>query len=408
MKKINKQKSVLRKRFLTLPIISIIFISFALIQTQALIPNTDNTFKNLSSFQSMEVKNKNQQINGPCWAFANIATLETFLNKKGMLKGSLSEKHLLSWANQGSYSSGWCIPIEHGGNCKIANGYMTCGCGPVLEKDCPYDTKNTRFDTISPSAEAQYLVKGIKKVKSDTNSIKEAIAAYGAVTATYSVNDKFNHCVSIVGWDDSNNNWLVKDSAKIPFNYTWLSFNEELKYCYCITDASELEQGQKIYQHDPYGVCGNYNSDKKIIAANVFDFKGDEKLDSIMIYSDSTNAKLNLYCAPVLSDGTPNSNMSTWQNLYNGVIPYEGYSTFKLNNKINLSQGKYAIIVKIEKNFNSGEPSLGCQMPTENLNLDFEQKNCKSYIMLNNSFIDISNTEFNNISAFSIKAITTK
>ena len=43
-----------------------------------------------SYYSSAHLKDKHQMINGPCWAFANIATLETFINKKGILKGNLS------------------------------------------------------------------------------------------------------------------------------------------------------------------------------------------------------------------------------------------------------------------------------------------------------------------------------
>ncbi len=404
MEKVNKNKGVLKKLILALLIVSSLSASLVVINTNA-ICNVKNSCSHLNI---KKLKTKNQLINGPCWAFANIATLETFLNKKGLLNESLSEKHLLSWVNQGSFDDGWNVNICDGGNCQMANAYFTSGSGPVFENNCKYNTLNTSFNSSLASLKPQYLVKGIKKLKVDTDSIKEAISMYGAVTVSYAVDSEHYHAVSLVGWNDNDKNWIVKDSSKEP-NYVFLPFDKKFLYAYCITDACRFNSNQKIYQHDKYGVCGDYSKNDKIIAANVFDFNGNESLDSIMLYSLSANAKINLFLAPVLDNGTPNHDTSTWKPLYSGVVPYEGYSTFSLKNKINLNKGKQAIVVEINKNFNSEKPSLGCQMPVNKLNLGNDNlQRGKSFINYDNSFYDIKDSKLNNVSAFSIKAITKK
>lgn len=393
-------KKIVLSSLLTLSL----FISIAAIPTNAFC-NIENSCSHLNF---NKLKNKNQIINGPCWAFANIATLETFLNKKGILNESLSEKHLLSWVNQGSFDAGWNVNICDGGNCQMANAYFTSGCGPVFERECEYDTLNTSFNSCLASLQPQYLVKGIKKLNLDVNSLKEAISMYGAVTVSYTVNENLYHAVSIVGWNDNDKNWIVKDSSK-ESNYTWLPFSEKFLYAYCITDACKFNQNQKLYQHDKFGVCASYEKNDRVTVANVFNFNENESLDSVMVYSPSVNANIDLFLAPVLSDGTPNHDTSTWKSLYSGVVPYEGYSTFSLKNKVKLNKGKQAIIVDIKKNFNSGKPALGCQIPVNNLNLgnDNLQKG-KSFVDSGNSFHDVKNSNLSNISAFSIKAITQK
>ena len=98
--------------------------------------------RNVVSYYSQHLQPKYQQINGPCWAFAGMATLETFLHKKGILHDSLSEKHLLSWANQTSTNYGWHVPITRGGSSIITKGYLMSGIGPVSSRVCPYTTSN--------------------------------------------------------------------------------------------------------------------------------------------------------------------------------------------------------------------------------------------------------------------------
>lgn len=367
----------------------------------------------VSYYSSAHLKNKYQMINGPCWAFANIATLETFLNKKGILKSSLSEKHLLSWANKKSGSTGWHIPINHGGNATIASGYFFSGCGPVLEKNCTYNINNTCFDTNLSQIKPEYWIKGLKIIDTDINSMKKAITKYGAVTIIYPVKSNLFHSVSIVGWNDANKSWIVKDSSK-PFNYTNLPYSTVIVECSCFTDAEKFHSDQKIYQHDNF--CSNCvyastspytNSSNKITVANVFEFSGKESLDYITMYSTSENSKLNLFCASVLPDGTPSNSRYTWKNLYCSTIPYKGYFTIKLNNKINLDKNKYAIIAQIEKTNTSKElPNIGCQTPCEKLILG-PSKPGKSFIFLHSRFYDIFDIPaLHDISGFSLKAIT--
>lgn len=369
------------------------------------ISNTSFLNKNLTN-QLPYLKNKYQQISGPCWAFANIATLETFLYKKGILKESLSEKHLLSWANQKQNSPGWHINISHGGQNSIANAYFMSGIGPVFEKDCSYNTNNTTFNPILASIKPSYWVKGIKYLNNNVSSIKDAIAKYGAATIIYPITNNLAHAVSAIGWDDNKQSLIVKDSAKYPNNYTFLPYSTTLLQCSCITDAEVMPSDLKIYQYDNFVVNGFCQAaiSKKLIIANVFDFNDNEILEKVAIHSTSDNAKIKIFLAPVLPNGKPTNSELFWNELYSGIIPYKGYFTLDLNKKVNLNKNRYAIIVQIEETNLSSKPNIGYQTLCDNLTLP-ENQNRKSFIFNGSQF---SESDLKNIEVFAIKAITKK
>lgn len=353
---------------------------------------------------SPTVKNKDQQIDGPCWDFAVIAALETYLKKYGLYTGSLSEQQMANLCSHNPFDYGW-NNLKHNGNFVAALACLTAGLSPISERDCPYDYDNIGFNQNLLNIQPLFLVDGIENVNKDIDSIKAAVAEYGAVAAIFIMNDTLNHTVAIVGWDDSTQSWLIKDSLEYPNNYVWMPYSTQFIEVVCITDVRAFDDKLKRYQHDEYGVTGFYR-DKNFAAANVFDFEGSEELESVMINSSSPDAPISLYLAPVLGDGSPNSDRSTWQHLHSGYVPYDGYFTFSLQNKVQLNRGKYAIIAQMEQAADSSVPRIGCMMPHENLTLGPNTPG-KSFILSGNKFCDVTSLpNCNFIYGFSIKAIT--
>ena len=353
---------------------------------------------------SPTVKNKDQQINGTCWDFAVIAALETYLKKYGLYKGNLSEQQIANLCSHNPSDYGW-NNLKYNGNFVAALACLAAGLSPISECDCPYDYENIGFNQDLLNIQPLFLVDGIENVNHDIDSIKAAVAEYSAVAAIFIVNDTLNHAVAIVGWDDSTQSWLVKDSLKYPNNYVWMPYSTQFTDAICITYVRAFDNKSKRYQHDEYGVTGFYR-DKNFAVANVFDFEGNEELESVMINSSSPDAQISLHLAPVLGNGAPNSDRSAWQHLYSGYVPYDGYFTFSLQNKIQLNKGKYAIIVQMEQTADSSVPRIGCMMPHENLTLGPNTPG-KSFILLGNKFCDVTDlSHFNSIYGFSIKAIT--
>lgn len=358
-------------------------------------------------YSSPKSKNKYQQRNGTCGSFAITATAETSSNKKGLLKKNnyFSEQHLLCYCSHDLSEEGHHIFDKVGGLIPVL-AYTVSGYGPVLEcdYDC-YDPDNLNFSPNLLKVKPAVSVYGYKFLDKDVDSIKEAVAEYGAVAATFIVSDIINHAVSIIGWDDSKQSWLVKDSFKKPDYYIWLPYSTEFITFVCITDVRAFDDKLKRYQHDEYGVTGFYR-DKNFAAANVFDFEGNEELESVMVNSSSPDAQISLHLAPVLGDGSPSNDRSTWQHLYSGYVPYDGYFTFSLQNKVQLNRGKYAIIAQMEQTADSSVPRIGCMMPYENLTLGPNTPG-KSFILSGNKFCDVTSlSNCNSIYGFSIKAIT--
>lgn len=392
----NLKKGNLAKKFLAL----------FLVASMSLCANvTVVAIKNLpAQYSSPTVKNKDQQINGTCWAFAVIAALETYLKKYGLYTGGLSEQQMANLCSHNPSDPGW-NNLKHNGNFMAPLACITAGLSPISERDSSYDHDNIKFSRDSLNIPPLVLVNGIENVVNGIDFIKEAILKYGAVAVVFIVNDKLNHAVAIVGWNDSRQSWRVKDSLKNPDNYFWLPYSTQFIEVVCITDVRAFDDKLKRYQHDEYGVTGFYR-DKNFAVANVFDFEGNEELESVMINSSSPDAQISLHLAPVLGDGAPNSDRSAWQHLYSGYVPYDGYFTFSLQNKIQLNKGKYAIIVQMEQTADSSVPRIGCMMPHENLTLGPNTPG-KSFILLGNKFCDVTDlSHFNSIYGFSIKAIT--
>lgn len=171
-----------------------------------------------------------QGICGSCWAFTSAAVYETNYLLKNGKKLDVSEQAILDCAvdksgnDAGSCDGGW-----YGG----VFDYLTVK-GAKTESEDPYKGKS---GFCSSSSKTKYTVikwgyvrrdAGIPSVK----EMKEAIAKYGAVAATVKVTPAFqayksgifdehasvsapndvNHAITIVGWDDGKQAYLVKNS----------------------------------------------------------------------------------------------------------------------------------------------------------------------------------------------------
>lgn len=340
---------------------------------------------------------KCQQVDGPCWAFASIATLEGYLSKNGLLKNSLSEKHLLNWANRKG-EPGWTINISNGASKQTSCGYLVSGDGPVLNNQCPYNCHNDCWESTN-FIKPLFAVRGIKYLNPENiDEIKNAVVEYGAVHAAYN-----HHAFTIVGWNSKESYWIIKDSASHAFNnYNTVPFSSSLSQLYCITNAKEYDDNEKIYQYDKFGVNSSYkpSSSSKLITANVFDISSSETLDSVMVESEAKGSNIKIYYTETLKDGSPNTDKNTWQEIYSGSIPYDGYHTYPLSKKVKLQKNnKVAIIVAIHQN--EGTINIGAQAATENLNVKKLPKTSFEFNDYQNRFTELSND-------LSIKVITKK
>ena len=175
-----------------------------------------------------------------------------------------------------------------------------------------------------------------------------------------------NHCVTIIGWDDSyskdnfkegsrpssNGAWLIANSYGTKYNdggYFWLSY-EEPSISDIYTMAVETTANyENIYQYD-----GNGWSDAVSIPGN--DFTGanvftssssfEETLNAVSFYTISDNQKYTIKIYKNLTGTTPDTGTLASACTISGTADYNGYHTIKLPTSCTLSPGsKFAVAI---------------------------------------------------------------
>jgi C1A family cysteine protease len=190
---------------------------------------------------------KNQGETGSCWAFATNASIESNLLVNGKGTYDLSEAHL-ELATQNTYKYNRLTfnrKISSGGNYYLSSAYLRNNWGPVLESSLPFNELeeylsnkvavseekvlnneplfNVNSITMLGNAEGSCSSDNIKDIKEYliTNGALTAQTYYGATSSfnlyqyyngesyqdlddnTVESNQKANHGITIVGWDDT-------------------------------------------------------------------------------------------------------------------------------------------------------------------------------------------------------------
>ena len=165
---------------------------------------------------------KNQRDCGSCWAFAGVGALEAQCNIAEMQPGrdlDLSEQVLLSCSGGDCDGEGTNFTL----NFLQSDGTTTEACSPYeAEDDLP-------CSDVCPDYETEpYFIDTWTSVGSDVDEIKTALLT-GPVVAQYEVFEDFMyyddgvyshvsgdslswHAIVIIGWDDTDEAWIVKNS----------------------------------------------------------------------------------------------------------------------------------------------------------------------------------------------------
>jgi C1A family cysteine protease len=190
---------------------------------------------------------KNQGTCGSCWAFTAVGVFESAWLIRNGESVSLSEQNVLDCATENGKEVGSCNGGWYAG---VYNYYKTRSF--QLAKDIPYKTKK---ETCKSGIQSKYKVAtwgyivpnmGIPKVE----EMKKALCTYGPIAATVKVTPAFqayksgifdemakvtsskdiNHAIIIVGWDDSKNAYLVKNSWGSYWGedgYVWVDYRSD-------------------------------------------------------------------------------------------------------------------------------------------------------------------------------------
>lgn len=372
------------------------------------VENFPNKYSLVSEGQVSPVRNQMQT--GTCWAFTSNEMVESNLLKKDKLALSFSSRHIEYYTSRnfsdGINYDGLNRIVDTGGNFFMSTSYYKNNYGPILETDMPFENNMNilKLSSIQNKKQAVDVNSSFVLPNGEsgcTNSIKSIIKShlmnYGAVgtminmqkVSTY-YNDKthsyyyngtgsVNHAVTIVGWDDdysvsnftSTNKpstagaWLVKNSYGTSFGdngYFYVSYND-VRVCKTFSGIYDIDFDfpEKLYTYDKFG----YNSSllfsnggtSSYMATKFVKPLAKEYLNEITIGSYGY-ALVDLYVVPTNKE----LSIANAINVGSMTIPYGGYSTFKLEQPIELTDTTFYIIAKYTY-LNSAGPAVSLNIP---------------------------------------------
>jgi len=335
---------------------------------------------------------KDQGPFGTCWSFAAIGSLESSLLKAGIGCFDLSEWHLAYYAyvpfnaslltafTSGSDGEDEDPVFDQGGNDFMSTAILARGTGPVLEKDCPYQTgpylpgprpggalPNGKENLAVPLEHALYLFESDSPAAA--GDVKYALTNLGPVVisidwedanydaAQYTYRDTtateavLNHEVCIVGWDDTfprksfpassrpkaDGAWLVRNSWSAAWGdagYFHLSYDSKL------FEGSVFLGGhrttRKLHQYDPLGWCGSLGfGATSAYMANSFSTEGPETVTAVAFYAGASNTAYELQVLPA-NGGLPDFAQGGGQK---GTLQAPGFHTVELDQPLVIAPG---------------------------------------------------------------------
>ncbi len=307
---------------------------------------------------------------GSCWAFASLASLESYLKKDTTV--DFSENNLM-------WNSGFDGSPDDGGNYSMATAYLARWSGPINESSDPYDTpKKTGLSPV-------YHVQEVKSIPELPSAIKQALMDGGVLyTSMYSVpldgevyykpdtfafyydgTEEPDHDVAIVGWDDnySRDNfskkpegdgaWIIRNSWGADWGdggYFYMSYYDTYagSNVTAFHNAEATNNYSAIYQYDPLGnisAMGYTDGDNTAWGANIFTATASDNLMAVSTYAltPGTSAEIKVYTD--VNDGKPNS--GSLRTTQTETFARGGYYTIDLDNPVGLVAGqKFAVVVK--------------------------------------------------------------
>ena len=349
---------------------------------------------------------RDQTDTGACWAFGALKTLETDCITKGLIEkeqADFSESHLTWYSYHGvqdktnplygDYQTAEGNCYAYGGNAIIAQFVLANRWGAAWEDAAPFSTKKIMTESMSAADDSLRFQSDIHVTDSDCydpdpadpfnevdrNEIKQAVYEHGAMdvslyynasliynkdgisslyTNKYTEGDA-NHCVTIVGWDDTFNTfrtqtpssgaWLIANSYGTDFNeqgYFWVSYYDTSLCEFYSFEGVAGDTYENAFQYDGLGWGNVYYSDQVIEAANIYTSESIQKLEAVSFYTLSDEQPYSIEIYRNVQGGHPKSGDRVSRCRVSGTIEHRGYHTVSLTEPIAVAAGEtFSVIV---------------------------------------------------------------
>lgn len=351
---------------------------------------------------------RDQTDTGACWAFGALKSLEGNGIAQGLYtteEADFSENHLAWYTYSrlqdstnplyGDYMETSDLGLfgdsdtvyDQGGNALLAAFTLANGWGAVEEEEAPFSTGAEMTEAMEALGDSirDYSVMRLTSAEcydeASRDEIKQAVLDNKAVDVSlyYPTTmaeqkrymyqdeetcslysdvfgaDEANHCVSIVGWDDSYDTfsqqpeqsgaWLIANSYGEDYNdsgYFWVSYYDTSLCEYFTFQGVPAETYSTTFQYDGAGWEEYLSSGREILFANVFTNETDQpqELSAVSFYTlvDSQSYEVQIY----RNLGTDGPLDGEWVGrcTTEDIAQYSGYHTVELQQPIIVAPGE--------------------------------------------------------------------
>lgn len=252
---------------------------------------------------------------GCCWAYTACDVAQALFYKEGSQSGEFSAA---IYANSAP-NIGFDTNHKKGGNEDMATALNCLLMTPVYNYVAPDLVYN---DMTCPSYTKtdihNYILNTNVLPEDDKIAIKKAIMEYGSVYSSMRYNHenfnpttKFyvykgledsNHAISIIGWDDNKNAWLVKNTWGADWandGCFWVSYDDAkiTKRCIAWTDYVTKEEIENVYTYSKTNCTASFGYKKPNIPTSIliaYEIKENESIEYISTFIPKPNTKIQI------------------------------------------------------------------------------------------------------------------